>query len=179
MPKDMTQEHLAQIEEAESKAFLISFYNQLLASTKGGKKPIRVDIQNYDKTISLLKENNISLRDSWQSDPQKLAGMLGVDAVVRAHVEKARFMSDLASYGIEVGTDLVNFLSNYHLQDWIPGGMTTSKEVKANYSIIDQKDASRLWSISYDIESDWREKANAIIDGINHKAAKYFPYREK
>jgi len=179
MPKDMTQEHLIEIEEAESKAFLISFYNEILRSTKGGKNPIRVDIQNYDKTASILKENNISVKDSWQSDPQKLASMLGVDAVVKAHIEKARFMSDLASYGIEVGADLLNFFTNNKSAEWIPGGITISKEVKASYIIVDKQDGTTLWSIAYDIESDWSQKANTIIDGINSKAAKYFPYREK
>jgi len=178
MPKDMTQEHMDNIQEAESKAFQISLYNQILASTKGGKKPFRIDFQSYDKTTGILKDNNISIRESWNTDPQKLAEILGVDAVVKAHVEKARFMSDLASYGIEVGTDLINWLSNYHAADWIPGGMTISKEVKTSYALIDKNNGTTLWSIHYDIESDWREKANAIIDHINHKAAKYFPYRE-
>jgi len=54
-PEKLTNEDMQIIKEDESKAFMISFYNEFLRSTSGGKKPIRADVQHFDKTISILK----------------------------------------------------------------------------------------------------------------------------
>jgi len=166
------------IAEAESKAFMISFYNEVLRSTRGGKKPIRVDVQHFDKTLSILKANNIDIRSSWKEDPGKLAKMLGVDAVVKARVEKHRLMSDLASYGIDLGVHIIGILSDYKIWFWLPPDLTKSKEIKSSCSLMD-KEGATLWSIAYDDEADWRKPANKIIDDINRKSAKRFPYRTK
>jgi hypothetical protein len=176
-PERLTEEELKTIQDAESRAFMISFYNEILRSTKSGKKPIRVDIQHYDKTLSILKENGIDARTSWKEDPATLAKMLGVDAVVKARVEKYRLMSDLASYGIDIGTHIIGVLSDYRFWFWMPPGITKAKEINANFSLLDAN-STALWSIAFEKEADWREPANKIIDHINRKAAKTFPYRK-
>jgi len=177
-PEKLTDEDMHIIEEGESKAFMISFYNEILRSTSGGKKPIRVDVQHYDKTLNLLKENNIDIRSSWKEDPGKLAKILGVDAVVKTRVEKYRLMSDLTSYGIDLGVRILAILSDYKIYPWLPPNLAKSKEVKSSCSLLD-KEGVTLWSIAYDIDADWRRPANEIIDNINRKSAKRFPYRIK
>jgi hypothetical protein len=157
---------------------MISFYNEVLRSTRSGRKPIRVDVQHYDKTLSILKENNIDIRSSWKEDPAKLAKILGVDAVVKTRIEKHRLMSDLTSYGIDLGVHILGVLSDYKFLFWLPPDLAKSKEVKSSCSLLD-KEGSTLWSISYDIDADWRKPANEIIDDINWKSAKRFPYRTK
>jgi hypothetical protein len=176
-PEQLTDAELGKIENAESKAFMISFYNEILQSTKGGKNPIRVDIQHFDKTISILNANGIDIRSSWREDPGKLAEILGVDAVVKARIEKYRLMSDLSSYGIDLGVHIISVISNYGFWFWMPHEFTKSKEVKTSYSLLDKQGAV-LWSISYNEDADWREPANTIIDEINRKSAKTFPYRK-
>jgi hypothetical protein len=177
-PEKLTDGDVDKIGEAESKAFMVSFYNEVLRSTKRGRKPIRISIQHYDKTLSILESNHIDIRASWKEDPGKLASLLGVDAVVKGHIEKRRLMSDLASYGIDLGIQIISILSNSDLWPWLPGGATTSKEIKTNYSLVDTK-GTTLWSISYQSDADWRQRANDIIDYINSRAVKYFPYRFK
>lgn len=177
-PEKLTNEDMQIIEEGESKAFMISFYNEILRSTRGGKKPIRVDVQHFDKTLSILKTNNIDIRSSWKEDPGKLAKILGVDAVIKTRVEKHRLMSDLASYGIDLGTRILGILSDYKIWLWLPPNLAKSKEVKSSSSLLDNGGAT-LWSIAYDIDADWRSPANEIIDQINRKSAKHFPYRAK
>lgn len=175
-PERLTDAELETIKDAESKAFMISFYNEMLQSTRGGKKPIRVDVQHYDKTLKLLNDNGINVRSSWSEDPSAMAKILGVDAVVKARVEKHRLMSDLASYGIDLGVHIINILSDYSFWLWLPPGLTKSKEVNSSYSLID-KDGITLWSISYSEEADWHKASNEIIDHINRGSAKKFPYR--
>lgn len=177
-PEKLTDEELQTIAEAESKAFMISFYNEVMRSTHSGRKPIRVDMQHFDKTLSILKSNNIDIHLSWNEDPGKLANMLGVDAVVKARIEKHRLMSDLASYGIDLGIHILGVLSDYNSWFWVPPDLAKSKEIKSSYSLID-REGSTLWSISYDDDADWSQPANKIIDDINKKSAKYFPYHSK
>jgi hypothetical protein len=177
-PEKLTDQDLQLIGEAESKAFMISFYNEVLRSTKGGKKAIRVDIQHYDRTLSLLKANNMDIRSAWTADPADLLKILGVDAVVKARVEKHRLMSDLASYGIDLGIRILSVLTDYGVLFWLPPEVTKAKEIKSSYSLLD-KEGSVLWSVAFDVDADWSEPANEIIDHINRRSAKTFPYRNK
>jgi uncharacterized protein with GYD domain len=177
MPEELTEADLLRIEEAESQAFQISFYNQLLRSTRRGKKNLRVEVQHYQATNKSLKEHGISVRESWSLSPEELADILEVDAVVRANIEKARFMSDLASFGIELGVDLINVLTNYQLWPWLPPVSTQNKAVVADFSLFEENEGTVLWSISFDKGADWREPANQIINQITRRAAKKFPYR--
>src|SRR5688500_13475714 len=133
-PEKLTDEDLLMIGEAESKAFMISFYNEVLRSTHNGKKPISVDVQHFDKTINLLKTNNINIRSAWNEDSENLAQILGVDAVVKARIEKHRLMPDLASYGIDLGVHIIGILSNNTIWFWLPSDLTKSKEVKSSFS---------------------------------------------
>ena len=177
-PEKLTDEDIKIIEEAESKAFMISLNNEILQSTKGGRKPLRIDIQHFDKTLSILNSNNIDIRASWKDDPAKLARILEVDAVLKARIEKRRLMSDLESYGIDLGLRIINILSDYNIWFWLPANMTKSKEIKSSYSLID-RDGIVLWSIAHNIDADWRQPTNNIIDNINRKSARHFPYRTK
>lgn len=176
MPENLTEDDVARIGDAESRAFMISFYNEVLRSNRRGSRPFRVDVQHYDRTLSLLEAANISVRDSWRKDPQVLANALGVDAVIKGRIEKHRFMSDLASYGIDLGIRILSVLSDHGAWFLLPAGATTSKAIKANYSLVG-KEGTVLWSISYDVDADWRQPANEIIDDINRRSVRHFPYR--
>lgn len=177
-PEKLSDEELKQISESESQAFMISFYNEVLRSTHSGRKQLRIDVQHFDKTISILKANGLNVMSSWKEDPAALAKMLGVDAVVKARIEKHRLMSDLASYGLDLGLHILSALSDYGLWLWLPGDITKSKEIKSTFSLLDQQ-GTTLWSIAYDEDADWSRPANEIIDNINRKSAKHFPYRVK
>lgn len=55
MPKDLTEAQIHELEEAESKAFMIALHNDILESTRGGKRPIRVAVQGYNQTLNILE----------------------------------------------------------------------------------------------------------------------------
>ncbi len=177
MPDDLTEQDILHIEEAESRAFQISFLNELLRSTRSGKKPLSVDIQHYQKTLNQLEAEGISIRKSWEMSPEELADLLGVDAVVRARIEKARLMSDLESYGIDMSVRIINILTNYQWFPWFPPISSQNKEIVADFSLLEREEGRVLWSISFDKGADWRQPANEIIDDISRRAAKKFPYR--
>lgn len=177
-PEKLTKEQVAEIEVAESQAFQVSLYNEILRSTKNGKNPIRVNLQHYSSTVQLLKDKNIGIRDAWQKTPEELCKILGVDAVVKARIEKEKLMSDLQSYGIQVATSIVMAVTDYWLVPWY-GVSSKSKEVSADYSLLNGQDGATLWSISFREGADWRQPSNEIIDRISRRAARSFPYRKK
>lgn len=179
LPDELIEDTFNQIEEAESKAFMISYYNEVLRSTKSGKKPIRVNIQHYKNTLQIFDENDIYILDTWDMKADELAEILQVDAVLRGYIEKNQIIPDLQSFGIEVGVKILDIITEGGLIGWIPFDLTKSKEVKTNYSLVDGQNGNTLWSIAYDIDADWRQPANEIIDGVNRRSSKKFPYRIK
>jgi len=179
IPDELVDVAFTQIEEAESRAFMTSYYNEVLRSTKSGRKPIRVNIQHFNKTLQTLDENNISITDSWTMKAEDLAEILDVDAVLRGHIEKNQLITDLESFGIDIGIHILNILTDNSLWSWIPSNLTKSKEVLTNYTLIEGKNGNTLWSIAYDIEADWRSPANELIDDVNRRSSRKFPYRIK
>jgi len=137
--------------------------------------------RKYDdyKTLQTLDENNISITDSWTMKAEDLAEILDVDAVLRGHIEKNQLITDLESFGIDIGIHILNILTDNSLWSWIPSNLTKSKEVLTNYTLIEGKNGNTLWSIAYDIEADWRSPANELIDDVNRRSSRKFPYRIK
>lgn len=174
IPNDLTEEDIQRIEILESKAFQSSFFNAILASTRRGRDQLRVDLQHYSKTIDLLEKNGVGVKDSWQKDPAELAKILGVDAVVKAQIEKRRYMSDVASYGIEAGTQIISAISRNRV---LPYVNSRNKKVKTVFALVNQEDGNALWSISYDCDANWRSTNEDIIESINARSARRFPYR--
>ncbi len=158
---------------------MTSYYNEVSRSTRSGKKPIRVNIQHYKNTLQFLDDNGINTFDSWNMKAEDLSEILQVDAVLRGYIEKNQLIPDLESFVIDVGIHILNILTNNALWPWLPYDLSKSKEVNTNYALIDGRDGSTLWSIAYEVEADWRRPANEIIDDVNRRSSKKFPYRLK
>lgn len=174
-PKNLSVQQIRKIEEVESIAFQNSFYNTLLHQTTKYRNPIRIDIQSTRQTNSILERNNIGIRESWDMESQELARILKVDAVVRTRIEKRRYMSGLASFGLELGTDILNeLLADTPLMIFLP---TATNRIKAGCYLCNGRDGAVLWSLDVVDETDWRMSADDIVDGVNFHFAKKFPYR--
>jgi len=107
MPKNLSPEDIAFIEETESQTFQQSLYNSILRHANSRKYYTSINLQDIGTTLKLLEENKITIRDSWKQDDRHLAKVLGVDAVVRMRIQKKRYMSDLASMGVNMGRQVL------------------------------------------------------------------------
>ncbi len=174
---DLDEEEKVKMQEAESKAFQISLQNQLLKSSAKNNKGMRVQIQPITRTNKILEENDISITDSWEEDPEELADLLGVDAVIISRVEKKRYFSDLTSYGIDIGVKLISALSKNILPLLAGKGATKSNDIYSNINLINGADGSILWSMTDQMEADWTQPSNEVIDALNYRMAKHFPYK--
>lgn len=180
-PKKLTEEDIKKIEEGESLAFQMSLYNSLLRNANLRKQGVvTVSFQPYEKTRDILKNANVGVRDSWSLDPQKLCTMLGVDAVVKTRVQKQRYMSDLASYGINLGVNVLDALGGIGAGVMLPGiAAGKTSDIDAQCSLFNSNDGYLLWKDMYKAGADWSRPANAVIDDLTNAFGRNFPYRQK
>jgi hypothetical protein len=173
-PRDLSEYDIAKIEETESKLFQRSLYNNILTRANTRKYVMDVSVQPYDNTIALLETNGVSIRDAWRKSDAELSKMLGVDAIVRMSVQKERYMSDLASFGIDMGARVLNAV--IPTGPFIPG-MSKTNDIIASCALV--SNGETLWNDNYKRAADWNSPANSIIENITDKFAKHFPYKKK
>lgn len=178
IPADLGPAQISAIEEAESLAFQHSFYNRLLdRSSATRKRPILVHIQPIEITNRILSDHKISIRQSWALPAEELATTLEVDAVIRTRVIKERYLSDVASYGTEVGLEVLHRATEGKTDWLIPPGLTRTHDIHADSSLVACPDGDLLWKVEVHRATDWRRPANDVIVGITAKLSKKFPYR--
>jgi hypothetical protein len=175
LPKNISIDDLKETEEKESKIFQEYLYNNLLKRGSSTKTPLSVGIQPYSNTLALLQKNGIGIRESWTLSDRELAQALGVDAVVRASLQKQRIMSDLASASIELGKQVIDAVTNK--TGSLPVISNKTNNMSISCSII--SDGETLWNDSYTSESYANLPEATVIDNITDNFAKHFPYKKK
>ena len=168
---DLTAENIEEIEEAESLAFQISLYRHVARKT--GER-IQISVQHYSETNRLLEEAGIDFRESWKESPKKLAEVLGVDAVVHSTVEKEFYLTNLESFGIDVGTAILAAITDYGF--WFLPNRTS--DVFVSCEVIDGKEGIPIWT-SHKVEPTyWNRPHREVVDNITRAMSRRFPYRE-
>jgi hypothetical protein len=172
LPKNMKAEDIAKIEEEESRMFQQSLYSNLINFAGSRKKPSEVNFQPMSKTLQLLAENNISVRDSWAKDPDQLAKLLGVDGVIRTRVTKNRYMSDLASAGVSVVNEVLNAIGRNN-NAVTPNGNARTNDIIASCSLM--SNGVTLWNDNYKRGTDWNTPTMDVVENITRNFGRRFP----
>ena len=107
-PKNVTEEDIIKMEEQESREFQYALYNSILRHANTRKYITTVNFQDVSTTLQKLEQGQIAIRDSWKMDDKALAKALGVDAVIKMRIQKQRYMSDVASYGIDAARRIIS-----------------------------------------------------------------------
>ena len=97
--------------------------------------------------------------------------------MLTTRIEKTRYMSALASWGTEVGLNVVHQASEGRVDWLIPPGLTRTDDIYADSSLVSAGDGDLLWKVAIHRATDWRRPANDVVAGITRKLAKKFPYR--
>jgi hypothetical protein len=177
-PEELSSEEITTIEEVESLVFQSSLYGFLMdRSSASRKRPIQARIQPIEVTNRLLREADVSVRDSWTLSSETLARILGVDGLIRTRVEKTRYLSDLASWGAEVGLEVAREVTGSEGEWLIPPGLTRTDDIFADSELVSALDGELLWKVVIKRSTDWRRPANDVVAGITRKLSKRFPYR--
>jgi hypothetical protein len=135
-----------------------------------------VGVQDVNKTMAALEENQITLRDSWKMDDKKLTELLGVDAIVRMQIRKKRYMSDYASYGITIARGVIR-QTPLGGKLPIPGNLGKTEDVYAYCSVV--SNSITLWNNNYKAAADWDNPSSEIIENITDNFGRYFPYKKR
>lgn len=175
-PKNISAEDIAKLEETESTAFQNSLFNGILRYANTRKYYTTISVQDISTTKKLLEDNGITIRNSWNEDDRKLASLLGVDAVVRMRITKKRYMSDLASMGIDMGRQVLNQIggiANFP----VPYVSNKTNDIYASCNIVSNNQT--LWNDNYTMSASYNSPSEAVIDNITDNFGKHFPYRKR
>ena len=175
-PKKITPETMTQIEETESQIFQNSLYNGILRYANSKKYITTVSVQDISTTLQLLKQNDISIRDSWGEDGVKLAKILGVDAVVRMRVLKKRYMSDFASMGINVGEQVLSQIGSV-ARFPVPYVPDKTNDIYASCNVVSNNQT--LWNDNYHGTANYNVSSEAVVNTITDNFGRHFPYKKR
>jgi hypothetical protein len=175
-PENLSTDDLTRMEEFESKNFQQALYNSILRYANSKKYFTRVNLQDLVMTEKLLKEHNISARDAWNKDDKELANLLGVDAVVRMRIQKQRYMSDFASYGISAGRQII-YNTGIGSKIPLPNVPNKTNDIYASCNVVSNNQT--VWNDSYKGASDWNTSSNEVIENITDNFGRHFPYKRR
>lgn len=174
-PKELSTEDIIQIEENESRIFQSYLVNSILRYANTNRYYMTVGVQDISTTQKLLEDNGISIRDSWREDDKKLAKILGVDAVVRMRIQKKRYMSDLASFGVSYGQQVLYQIGN--VGKFIPYVPNKTNDIYASCNVVSNNQT--LWNDDYRGTSNYNVSSERVIDNITDNFGQHFPYRKR
>lgn len=175
-PKNLTPENIRQIEEQESRDFQIALYNSILQYANSRRYFTTVNVQDFATTQRLLSDSSISIRDAWYKSDLELTKILGVDAVVRMRIQKKRYMSDMASYGVGIAKQ-IGYETGVLRRIPIPTGLGKTNDIYATCALVSK--GQTLWNNNYKAASDWNNPANEIIENITDNFGRNFPYKQR
>ena len=175
-PKNLTEENIASIEEQESTTFQLSLYNSILRHANTKKYVTTINFQDVNTTQKLLDENKIPVRESWKLNDKDLAKLLGVDAVIRMRIQKQRYMSDIASYGIGVGRQII-YSTGIGNKIPVPFVSNRTNDIITSCNLV--SNGQTLWNDNYTKASDWNTPSREVIENITDNFGKHFPYKKR
>ncbi|MGZ5286986.1 MAG: hypothetical protein ACXWV0_04655 [Flavisolibacter sp.] len=130
---------------------------------RGDKYQYTVNFQDVTRTNSLLKDAGISYQDLKSTDRQKLARILGVDAVMQDRASMEKPMSDGAALAVGI---LLNTWGN-------------TNKVETTINIHDGATGDLLWKYDYEASGSVGSSTTNLVDALMRNASKKFPYSAK
>jgi len=176
LPKNVTEELKIKIETIESMAFQESLYKMLISKSKKVGRTHRLVFQPITTTNQILKDNGISIHQSWEMEPQELAKVLKVDAVVQSYIEKREFFSDGNKLKLMKSRPIFT-MDWYSETNTEPSPPPPALFFKAKCKLIDGNDGSILLSLEFSESNYWFYSPQIAIDEINRAFAVKFRAR--
>jgi hypothetical protein len=176
LPKNLTEEDIEKMEEQESRDFQYALYNSILEHANTRKYYTTVNFQDVNTTLKRLEEKAVPIRNSWKMDDKELATLLGVDAVIKMRIQKQRYMSDMASYGIDAARRIIS-TTGIGSKIPVPYNASKTNDIYASCNLVSEN--RTLWNDHYKRAADWDSPSNVIIEGITDNFGKNFPYKRR
>ena len=166
--KAMTDEYMAEQQAWEAKAFQQDLVDRIMQRATRNRKLV-VDMQATSQTNSLLDAAGISLVDAHRYSAKELIDVLGVDAIVVAHVQKNKVLTAGESVAVAVASTILN----------VPdAGLNRTYEIDMRVTVLDEE-GTTLYNDASFMDIDFSLSADEAISRVNRRLIRRFPYIEK
>ncbi len=179
LPDRATKEDLHAMDIGESRMYQRNLYTLLLRQTS---KDLKLQIQPTERTNSILQDHHISVTDSWKMDPQQLAEVLGVDAVIKTAVSENRYLEELPvrgnpyAFGSPYGYRMGNGPWGYNPWGYAPGLSLKAADIQATTAVFDRKTGELLWRMTTQASVSLTNTSEAQVQQLMKKVARQLPY---
>ncbi len=172
-------EDLENAKQVDSKAFQQGMSNEILRSSRKSRKELEVKLIPASTVLSKLEAAGIDPVKSWEMDVQKLAKIIGADAVVKGQIIKNQYFSDAASAGAQVGRVVLREVGAGTILGGAANSIQNNKRVVANFELVNAEDGTVLWANGCTASFDWKSQHNDIVRNVSHRVARKFPYHKR
>lgn len=189
-PKRLKKEQLETLQIAQGLALQQILQKEILDKIQHQKRPA-VSIVDADKVNRKIIESGISYASISSTDVEVLAKTINVDAVIQTKIISTRYLSNVASYGIDLGTDILEVLKKFYsiknvvtapilnkveIPDDENQNLTRTNHIIVSIKIIDAKDGSVLWNEIKDFNTNWNHSFDDGMKKAIHDAIANLPY---
>lgn len=184
LPVHITQtgHRIKNITEEEARAsnikwgytFQESLQAYLLRHTSRNKKGQVIAFQSLQKTNAILEEQKLNIETAYKQQPEALAKMLGVDAVLMTTLENQKNFSDGVAYGLALGKNILMTVGQGS-----KGAMLdhNASDINMNSYLYDAGDSKLLWQTFRKGGTDLPSRVDDLVQYYSNWIAKKFPYR--
>lgn len=172
--KNTTEQSIKEANEKWGYTFQESLQAYLLKYTSKNKKGPVISFQSLQKTNAILLENKIDIETAYLRKPEKLAKLLGVDAVLMTTLENEKNFSDGVAYGLAAGRTILNAIG----QGGRTGGLyMNASDINMSAYLYDAADSKLLWQTYRKGGADLPTGVDDLVQYYSNWIARKFPYK--
>jgi hypothetical protein len=175
--KTETDESIKTANEQWGYSFQETFLTYALRQTSKKKKAPIVNFQGIQKTNALLKEAGLNIEKLYEKQPEEIAALLGVDAVLMTTVERDKNFSDGVAYGMAAGRAVLNAIGKAGTTSASNALSVNSSDINMNSYLYNAGDSKLLWKTFRKGGTDLPSSVNGVIEYYSNWIAKRIPYK--
>lgn len=173
--KNVNPEDIRAANERWAYIFQESLHSYVLRETGRNRKGPVVSFQGLQKTNAILKENNLTTMEAISSmQPEALAKMLKVDAVMITTLDKQKNFSDGVAYGLAAGRAVLGIFGQAGASNML---WMNASEINMNCALYDAGDSRVLWKTFRQGGTDLPKNVDDLVEYYSSWIAKKLPYR--
>ena len=119
-------------------------------------------------------ENNIDIEAAYRRQPEELAKLLGVDAVLMTTMENDKNFSDGVAYGLKAGRTLLNVIGQGNHSGILH---MNASDINLSVFLYDAGDSKLLWQNYRKGSTDLPSDIDDLVEYYSNWIAKKFPYK--
>ena len=172
--KNTTDEAIRTANEKLGYTFQESLQAYLLRYTSKNRKGPIISFQGLQKTNAILSENKINIEEAYHRQPEELAKLLGVDAVLMTTLENEKNLSDGVAYGLKAGRTISGAIGQGDRAGILH---VNSSDINMTAYLYDASDSKLLWQTSRKGGTDLPNSVDDLVEYYSNWIAKKFPYK--